>query len=419
MKKLSLIALLGASSLFMFSCKDDEVADSTIGVEFPETFSKKTVEENKAQLEDNGIKMINEMEALKALKGPEAAAQLVSLFSLSAAKNMEGSAGGRIIKSVGNLRTSTKSSSEIFAALRLNEGPSSVQEMFTEQAGTHTWSATTETFDFVAGGDKIIIKFPSAVGASANNAVLTISDYQGKQVQNPVDPQYTGDLPVNLLMNIAVDGTKVLDYSFKADYNASGEPVSLNSVLTLAPFSFEIKLVNDTKKVTADYTLKKGAELLVAMGMGSEGNFTTTNIENSDDPGAVANTAEAYFQVMNIKVSGRVNIKDALAATSAIPAGSSSQERSEKQAEIFNTHYDLVVFYADSKEKIADTEAYSYASISGYDMNGDGVIDGQDDWYSVDMRLIFADGSKSDFETYFESGFDNFFRESEALMGSM
>lgn len=416
MKKLSVIALLGASTLLTFSCKDDEVANSSSGVEFPEAFSKKSVEENKVQLEENGIRMINEMNELKGLQGPEVASQLVQLLSASGGKDMEGSEGGRLIKSVGNLRSSAGSANNVFSAMRLSEEPSSVQEMFNELAGTHTWSATTEQFDFVAGGDKIIMKFPAAEGTSSNNAVLTISDYKGKNVPNPVDPEYTGDLPVNLLMNIAVDGNKVLDYSFKADYNASGEPTSMSSILTLAPFSYEIKFSNDTKKAAADYTLKKGSDVLVAMGMGSDGNFS--DVENAADPGSVVHNASAYFQLMNIKISGKVNVKDASAELKALPADLSRSQETEKQAEIANKHYDLVVFYVDSKEKIAETEAYSYADGSYSYQNPDGQVVTVED-YSVSLRLIFADGSKSDLETYFESGFDKLLDEAQAFSENM
>ena len=61
-------------------------------------------------------------------------------------------------------------------------------------------------------------------------------------------------------------------------------------------------------------------------------------------------TATAYFQIMNIKFSGEVNrnaMADDLDAANTI----------EKMA-VLNTNYKLIVFYADSKKKIAESEFY-------------------------------------------------------------
>lgn len=406
MKKLSLIALMAVTSLFVFSCKDDEVSSEA---EFPEKFSKLSVEENKAQLENNGISLVNELEGLQGSKSVEATANLVRLFQyLGDEGNMDGSTGGRLLNSVSDLQKDSKSAKKVFSALRLTgEEPESIQELFNESAGTYTWNAASQEWESTLGGDKIIFKFPSTEAGTNNNAVLSMGDYQGTQVANPIDDEYTGDLPTNLLMDLTVDGDKVLEYSFKATYTNEGIPNSIDTYLAVAPYKYTIKFSNDNKKVEASYSLTNAEKILIAAGANSNGNFTQTNVENSgENPADIVTDASAYFQLMNVKVSGTVNVKNLWSGLEAIDYNNlSEKEASEKEAEVYNQNYKLMVFYADSKEKIADTEFYSYSE-NYYNQ----------EYYYTDIRMVFADGSKSDFETYFETGFSELQAEIERLM---
>lgn len=405
MKKLSFIALMGATSLFVFSCQDDEVNS---GTDFPEKFSKLSVEENKAQLENNGISLVNELEDLRDSKSVEATVNLVRLFTFTdEEESPDAPSGGRLLNSVSNLQKDPKSAKEIFSALRLaSEEPESIQAYFNEHAGTYTWVAATEEWESTLGGDDIIFEFPSTEAGTKNNAVLTMGSYQGTQISNPIDDEYTGDLPTNFLMDLTVDGAKVLEYSFKATYNNEGIPNSLDTYLAIEPYKYAVTFSNDSKKIDISYNLTKGEKALMAAGASSNGNFTQSNFDSSSDPSDLVTDAAAYFQLMNIKVSGSLNVKGLIPALEAIDYDNlSEKEYSAKEAEAYNQNYKLMVYYDDSKEKIADTEFYTHTTSEfGYE------------YTDVEIRMIFADGSKSDFETYFETGFSELQKEVESLM---
>jgi hypothetical protein len=86
-------------------------------------------------------------------------------------------------------------------------------------------------------------------------------------------------------------------------------------------------------------------------------------------------------------------------------------------ADAWNGSTELVVYYADSKEKIADGEFY-VNTVEDYCWDTDGdFID--DECYSseiVDIRLVFADESKADLATYTDEGFDELSTTFEEFM---
>ena len=73
-----------------------------------------------------------------------------------------------------------------------------------------------------------------------------------------------------------------------------------------------------------------------------------------------------------------------------------------------NKYVDLRVIDVSVNQKIAEVEAYVvYES------------DSWDEWTYIDFRLVFADGSRIDLETYFEDGFNDFVDEVNALISEL
>jgi hypothetical protein len=269
-----------------------------------------------------------------------------------------------------------------------------------------------EQWDFTEGGDKIIFKFPSTETGTTNNAEFSIYGYSGQQVVNTA-AEYEGDVPTALKADLTVGGTKQIEYSFTASYKTNGEPTSVVTSLTIGTFKFSFEAKNTTSEVSADYSLTKSGTNLLSFGAGASGNFNSDVISDTTSTvGDVATAGSAYFQIMNIKFAGEVNIKSldaALEAASTI----------EAEATAFNANVTFVVFYADTKKKIADTEFYSTTREECYDYNGDGVEDGCDTEDAIDIRLIFADDSKADLETYTEIGFEDLETELETFIDEL
>lgn len=392
-KKLLVIGLCSLTSVMMFSCKKDDPTPVT--TELPTKYSAKTPEENKAQLEANGIKLLEDMELLKNLKGPEAIGSLANLLNTSGS-SMRTSSGGILLQSIDNLRTGKGSSEEVFTSMRLTATATSLKTFFEENSGTYSWNSSIEDFDFVAGGSQIIFKYPAIETGLSNNAVLTFKDYQGTTSPTTIDG-YEGDLPTKLLMELTVDGSKVMDYSFGAVYNSEGDPTSLTSKLTMTPFSFSINLSNTTQVAGFDYTLAKDSKTLISFGAAAKGDFKTTTFNTAEAESEIITEGSAHIQLLNIKIAGTINVDGIDKDQKANP--------SAKEVDIINKHTDLIVFYADSKEKIADTEFYTKSTTyNGYTSS------------YTDIRLVFADGSKVDFETYFNTGFDNLKTKLEEFM---
>ena len=435
MKRLSCLTLLGAS-MFMFSCGDDAPSAAPHDYSIPNKFSSNSIAENKTQLEDNGIKLLKNLEGLKDLKAIDATVSLAGLLGTTGGSDAgweEAAPGGRILSSLSNTKDA-KSASRVFSAMRLSssassEEPRSIQEVYDALVGTYAWNSNTEEWDTLAGGSSIIFKFPAVEGSGSNNAILTIGNYQGIDV-NFTD--YQGGLPTNLTMDLKVDGAKVMDYSFKASYNNSKDPVSLETSLSLEAYVFNISFSNTTTEVKADYSLKKGSAILIAMGGSSTGKYSIDAIENSADSEDIVDKGSAFFQVQNIRIAGTVDAKSIAAGMDVIyPDGYWNNQNfdyeaaTEKEANLYNENYKLVVFYADSKEKIADTEFYAYPKTETYsywvDTDGDGYGDTEESYSSTyhvtEMRLVFADGTKSDFGTYFSTGFSNLEAEMDNFIG--
>jgi hypothetical protein len=219
-------------------------------------------------------------------------------------------------------------------------------------------------------------------------------------------------------MDLTIGSTKVIDYSFKAGYNSAGEPNSLDVSLTVGSFSFVTKLSNDTKTATMEHSLKNNNTVLLAVGSTIKGDLNSSNAKEATDPSKVITESSAYFQLMNIKIAGTINVKDLYAE------GFNTTTDSNKKVELLNKHYKLMAYYADSKKKIADTEFYSYTRTVNYqecnvDANGYFTcVDKTKQVTTEDIRLVFADKSKSDLNNYFANGFNNLSSEFETFIDS-
>jgi hypothetical protein len=403
-----------AGSVFLASCKDDDESIRP-SVEIPDQFSDNTPEENKAALEDNGIELVNNLESFKSTNGVKT---LISLNScLNSGSLPEGgrvgteNPAGKMFRVVSSFGSGTATAKDVLSAMRIREDePLSPQEEFDAAAGVYAFNRADSTWTKTASSDKIVFQFPSTDVGTENNAEVSIYDFTTVVVSNP-EAGYEDDLPTGVKAELKVDGTAIVEYSFAASYKSNGEPTSVNTSLTIAPFKFSFIAKNTTSEVAVDYAFTMSDENLISFGMGASGEFTSENaLGEGSGPASVVNDASAYFQLMNIKFAGKVDIKK---WSELIDETGSMQN----MADAWNGSTELVVYYADSKEKIADGEFY-VNTVEDYCWDTDGdFID--DECYSseiVDIRLVFADESKADLATYTDEGFDELSTTFEEFM---
>jgi len=430
LRKFSVLILSGA---ILAACGDDDDKNSTTNIEpeFPTEFSDKTVEQNKSELQDNGIDLVNKLTTLKSSSGIQT--------SIAFSEHVDGatlpeSIGGRVasnsgvslLQTLAEFGKGNATPGKVIDGMRINaDDEVSASEIYDALKGTFTYSAGNNAWTFAQGGDKIIFKFPSTKTGTANNAEYALYDFKSAQVTNTIDGQtYTNEYPTNLKADLTVDGTKKMEYSFSVTYDSKGNPTNLTTSLKIDTFTFAYALTNTTTEAKLDYSLTEGSTVLFAVGARGKGSFTVGDV--ADDTDDVVANASAYFQILNVKFSGEL---DADALRTAVKAAKTEQQ----VADAYNANYKLTVFYADSKKKIADGEFYvgkesseDLVCTSG-DGNHDGVISPGEkicQWTMVEkdaleVRMVFADGSKADLETYTSVGFADLQTQLEKFVDSI
>src|SRR4030042_1799980 len=121
-----------------------------------EKFSKLSVEENKAIVEESGIAMVQAMDDMKDLQTTDAAASLGNLLDMSDpfGYNEEKSKISLTVHAIAGIKTGDNGVHELFTALKspaeLAEDPETLQEVWDEAVGTYTWNPELEDWDFTA-----------------------------------------------------------------------------------------------------------------------------------------------------------------------------------------------------------------------------------------------------------------------------
>lgn len=420
MKKFYLISLALAATFFT-SCKDDE----SKGGEKP-----KTPEDNKIAIQNSAIDMVGQFSELEATPAVQASISLGFIID-----NFDGAdEGARIatqdrISGISYLNKSiigfadTKLSMSGFAnqPTKLSaEEEESIQSLFDDNKGVYEWNASTEDWDLTtAGGSVIQLKFPADKDGTTNNAVLTLKSYTGTTIANPIDEDYSGDLPESLSMDLTIDGSVEMEYSFDIDYNSNGEPEKVETSLLLNPFKLSYSATNTTSKIGTSASLTNGKVTVIGVGYEINGNFSETAINAAEDEEDifkdVITAASFEYTMMNLEISGEIdlpNFYDAVAdidiyeeadkfdgesltaeQTSKVEAGATALEAA------LNSNTTLTMKYVDSGAKAADIEWKTYTETYSNDW-------WEEIYVEIGANMVFADESKVDLEDYMTTGFE-------------
>lgn len=406
-----------------------------------EKFSPLTVEENKANIEDAGIDMVDEVSQLSNSEATVAFVELGTLLETSDPFDDDSETVTQklpsVLKAVTELNEDPSATAGVFktmkSAYELNEDPETIQEVWEMLLGTYDWNATAEDWDYTEGGDKVIFNFPSSETSTSNDASLTIHSYAGVVIATPLDDEYSGDLPTALNAELKIGETSVASYIFAAEYNSEGVPSKIASDLTISDFVFALDITNTTSEVSANYKLTHGETIILDLGAGAKGTFTEENVnanthttsrldyeynpttqeyeevtryEEEVDFEEIVNSANAHFRIMNLAIKGEIDIKGIADKEQELYADDESEDFDYETAdslmvEEINKYLNLRLVYEDSNEILAKVEAY--IKTETYGSNGEEYED-----KNIDFRLIFGDDSRADAETYFGDGFSDF-----------
>lgn len=444
MKKLFNLIFLGSFMIFLIpSCT--EKTDSA------EKFSKQTVEENKTIVENSGIDFIQVMDRMRSLKTIDAVANLSDIMSSSGAKGIGFLRQSKLFSAFETVTAAAKGDkkvNDVFDAMISSKGedPESIQQFWNENVGTYTWNKSLSDWDIVLGGNKFIFYFPASDLAVTNNAVFTISNYTGVTISNPVDEDYTGDLPVSINADLKVGSETLVTFVFGAEYNTDGVPKAIAADLDIEGFKFEIDIANTTEVVSVSYKFLEGSNVIMKLTASGEGLFTEENyndntthysetysyydyiwneatqqydipvlVEWTDewqetDGEEIIHSAKADFQLFDVAIRGEIDIKNLVDQMKIINENESLSEKvsAESSVEKINQYLNLRLVNVPKNEIMAKAEAYVVHEINQY----------YEDYY-VDFRLTFSDGSPIDIETYFDNGFDSFIDEVNSLINDL
>lgn len=446
-KLVYIVALMGLA--IISSCSKDDNGEI-------EKFSEKTVEENKAIVEESAISMVNTMEDMKDLETMDVAVNLGNILDTSdpfKSATTQRSKLNMVIHAIAGIKTGENDLNTLFKALKtsgeLEEDPETLQDIWDELVGTYSWNPSIEDWDFVAGGDKAIFEFPSSETSTTNDAVFTVYNYNSVIITpNPLDEEYEGDFPTSLNADLKVGTTELITFVFTAQYNTDGIPSMVATDLTIETFAFEIDITNTDTKVSANYKFTQNGEIVMEIGGTANGDFTQENIDNNtvtktdtwtwwdyqynEQTGQwdyvevtevdeweevefeeVLRSASAHFQLFNIQINGDIDVKGLVDKMNVIypddePEDFDWDAADEAAVVEINRYLDLRAINVTANEKIAEVEAYVVYE-----------EDEWDEWTYIDFRLVFGDGSRIDLETYFEEGFDDFIAEVNTMIDEL
>jgi len=450
--------MLLASFLFI-SCNDDDKGGNS--------WSEATVEENKGSIEEEGLKMLDEMRAMEDEPAIETNAAFIGF--LDQADPFEMNEG---LKSI-NLKAdyifgvnyaladfNGEDVNGIFKSITLtsvNEDPETVQALYDELVGVYSWNSNMDYWEYVKTGSVIRFEFPSTETGTTNDAsyVITFLGYTG----TVIDPELEGNLPLEVSAELKVGSDLYTGFYLDVVYNADGYPTLIETSLIVGEFKMEAKASNNNNtQFETSYTFTHNEDILMNLFLGVGGNWNKDNIEDNvseetryfyweyneetyqyeeievseDDAYEWSETetnvelhkiiynGNASFQAMNLIIGGTIDVEGLWPQIDAIDYDQDEEQAVQEEIDAFNEHVNLSLRFADTDQIIAMVEAYPVSeeytwtnwvwneSTQQYD---EVEVTEMDYW--MELRFVFADGSRIDFETYIDEGFEDLINELE------
>ena len=425
-QSLNLLLALAMVLTLSFCNKDDDPKpgdkDPTDTTDTTSNVVKLTPEQNKDLLQTIGVQFVNEMSAMQQTEGIQA---LTSFGLLVEGEDEEDpGAPNQLIKinkaivAFAHGQISANQFGALPVALRTSNDDDddfeSLEELFDEATGTYDWNAATEEFDYTDNSnDKIIFKYPTPETAASNNTTLTLSNYTSIQVANPIDEEYTGDLPTSLDVELKLDGVTQVTYGFDVDYNSEGVPEKVETALFVNPFTLSVDLTNNKTKIGTSVDFSNGTKTLIATSVEFNGDFSDDAIEaaeeDEDKIADVLKDANFSFTLLDLKMVAAIDFANFYPEVADLetyydeydgntdPMPNLEANATTLEAAL-NQYVSLTTSYVSTGKIAAEVEWYTFVESEEYCCGTDHSIE-------LGARMIFEDGSKVDLEDYLETGF--------------
>ncbi len=392
MKKNVLFVLFGATILLtMNACKTDE-----LDLDKELKFSKLSVEEQKASIEQNGLGLVTAMEGMQKTKAMTA---LTNMLEMTRGE-IENAPMQRLVSDIKNGRQ--KAFSNFDKQMRISYIDSEVW-------GEYTYNFTTEEMEQVKElTNKLIINFPATASATTNTAKITIT-YEESTVEIPDTDKEM--LPSKITFVMTVGGSEVMSANFAGKYYSDGTPKEVTQSLKMDTYEWTAKVKNDKKTASESYEFKNGKKTLLKSVAEVNGTLTEAALTDSASAGNVITDFAIFFQVMDVAVKGgTTDLKGFVTEMNAIDYDKlSNKQQTEKEAEILNKYMVCTAYFVDANRKFADVEMYaienSYECVQ-WDFKQQEYVTVTETRYELAPRFILSDGSKVAVEEYVMNGFE-------------
>jgi hypothetical protein len=382
--------------LVVVSCKKKSTEEDIASL----PYASENKDQGKTNLSSAGQQMVTELSTLSDVKGVSASQSLTNYISLNnpfpsisqstvlLAPVQAASVYGteKDIKGIMSmLSTSVQSSDTTF------------KQVFTRLKGKYIWNIALKKWDSPTTSDKIELVFPSTKDGQINNATFVIT--YTSQKATSVITDLNGDLPTSFDALLSVGSEKVLEYSITAQYDGDGIPTNVSTFFALYPFKFEVTAAKNSTDASLHYLFTNDSKTIFDLYAAVNGTLDQNSLENSNGPEDVFNNANAYFQVFNIKLAGKIDVKNLGTKMTEIDENLTltSKGRADAQVAALNQYIVLVLMYADTKQKIAQAEFYTLPHTTLFNYT----------YYTTEIKCTFKDGSKDDLATYFGNGFSS------------
>jgi hypothetical protein len=404
------LALFTMSALMLvIACKKDEEKDP-----FKASYTTETVQVSKANVEQNAVDLVDQMDALSTAKGIQVIMHLAGLNPVNTSKSTLQNPVLKplsLISSLGNksqMRNIFKNMQD--AGSLMEEHPIAISAIFDSLAGKYTYNFETEEFDRSDLEGKIVFEFPGLENDQTNTAVITVDNFSVTEISNPAEDwpsEITNELPTGIRMGLKYNDVSVAGVSVSADYLSDGMPTKVNVEIFVDEFTLS-STITHSPYTSASFinTLKFKGDILLETYIAAEGDWSQDNIDNNiietdtsreEHIENIIKNANAHLIVMNLEVLGKINVKaigDTLWAIKANRDLISQEEAAQITVDAINANAELIVIYRDSFTKIAEAEAYVASETDDYS--------GDTDYYPA-MRFVYADGSYVDVDAYMDS----------------
>lgn len=393
-----LVIALCASLAFSSCKKDKEEENEEI------KFSEKTVEQNKADIQQAGIDLTSELKAMQDGKAFNAILQLSNLQ-----KN-------------GSLKSYVLKSTDVDSKLKGYEVPDELAQTIDEQSGVYVWNNDTQSFEKTAEAkNAVTYKFPYSLNSTSNDCEMNATVEYAANVKN---------LPAKVTCSLKIGGTECLSLSYVGTFTSEGYPTSVVESFTIDDFSLTTEYNRSDSKFSTAISFLHGTKTLLNTSATIEGALTDANVnkmmedevseeEEYDFYSNVVSKVNFSTQVMNIKFTGDVSTKafvEIAKAEDQQDPSTITKEDMQKMVDDANNAITCYVYNAKDNAKIADVKFFVVKD-DYEDYNGEEFVTIEN--YVSEPKLVFADESSMSFEDYFEEGFSKLESSFDELMDDL